>query len=424
MTRTARALLALVAVVGLGLGCAAPALAANPPNVVGTSVLSHAQVQAKEWWLVRLSLHKAWKITRGAGVTVAVMDTGVDPKFGDLRGALVPGFGVDTHATGDTDAAYHGTRIADEIAGRGTGFGLLGIAPAAKVMPVTVPGSAGSAAVAAALNHLASMPRPPQVVNMSFGGPFPCPSDVAAATRKAAAAGLVLVAGAGNSAATGNLSQYPADCPGVVAVGAVNTHAGAWSMSQRRPYVTLSGPGVHMIGYDRHARSGYGFADGTSDAAAMVSGVAALVRAHRPSMSARDVVTRLLATTHQFAGEQGTRNNRYGYGVALPYNALTRHVPAGAPDPVYAALAPKPRPSGSTSTAPGSSAPSSAPSSGAGSGPSSSPPAAGASASSSGSNGTSIGLVVAIVVVVLALVAVVVAVTLRGRRRAMRRLGP
>lgn len=421
MTRVGAAVLAAMVLVGAGAALAWPATAASQPNVVGTSIYSPAQVQSRQWWITRLNLRKAWRITRGKGVTVAVIDTGVDPRFGDLHGALVPGFNVDVHATGDTDPAYHGTRIADEIAGRGSGFGLLGVAPQAKILPIAT-SDTDSAPVAAALNHLTAMSSPPQVVNMSFGGPFPCPGGVAAATRRAARAGIILVAGAGNSAQTGNLSQYPANCPGVVAVGAVNNDARSWPGSQRRSYVTLAGPGVHIIGYDANDKSGIGYSDGTSDASAVVAGIMALMRAHFPSMSARDIVTTVLGTARQFGGTKGTRNNRYGYGVALPYNALTRHVAPDSPDPVYAGLDATGAPS-STPPAPGSSG-SGTPAPQSDSGPSA--PASDATSSApaaapDSAGGTSPGLVVGIVVVIIVVVGIVVAVTLRGRRRAVGR---
>ena len=73
-----------------------------------------------------------------------------------------------------------------------------------------------------------------------------------------------------------------------------------------------------MISADPQAPSGYGYANGTSDAAAIVSGIFALGRAQFPRSPARDLVTRVLATTHQFAGRQGSRNDRRVFGVALP----------------------------------------------------------------------------------------------------------
>jgi subtilisin family serine protease len=306
-------------------------------------VLSPAQVRAKEWWIGRLALHRAWRVTRGAGVTVAVLDTGVDGHFGDLRGALVPGFVPNGSGDGwrDTDPQHHGTIIADEIAGRGTGFGLLGVAPRARILPVTTGAPQRLLATdptVLALDRLAAMSHPPQVANMSYGTAGRCPSAVQRAVRRAVQRGIILVAAAGNTASYLNQPEYPADCSGVVAVGAVNVDGHTWNNSQRQPYVSLAGPGVHMISYDTAAASGFGYSTGTSNAAAIVSGVFALVRAKFPRESAREVVTRVFATARQFVGRHGARNTQLGFGVALPYDALTSAAPQSFPNPVYAAF--------------------------------------------------------------------------------------
>lgn len=327
----------------VGAAAAIALTGAAVPVSAHPSVLSSAQVRAKEWWIGRLALHRAWRITRGTGVTVAVLDTGVDGHFGDLRGALVPGFVPNGSGNGwrDTDPQHHGTIIADEIAGRGTGFGLLGVAPGARILPVTTGAAQQLLATdptVVALNRLAARSHPPQVVNMSYGTTGRCPPEVQRAVSRAVQRGIILVAAAGNTASYLNKPNYPADCSGVVAVGAVNVDGRTWNNSQRQPYVSLAGPGVHMISYDTAAASGFGYATGTSNAAAVVSGVFALVRAKFPRESARDVVTRVFATARQFVGHHGARNTQLGFGVALPYDALTSRAPHSFPNPVYAEI--------------------------------------------------------------------------------------
>lgn len=404
----------LLALSALVLGfAAAPAAGASPG-------LSPAAVQAQQWWLNRLNLRKAWTLTEGAGVTVAVLDSGINVGFGDLRGAVVPGFVPGGSGSGltDTDPAEHGTRLADEIAGRGTGFGLLGVAPKATVLPVVVPTSDIHDATITALDRLATMAHPPQVANMAYGASAACPPDVQAAVRRAVDRGIILVASAGNEGATTNPSNYPANCAGVVAVSAVDQNGHVWTGSERQAYVALAAPGVHMIGYDAQAASGYGYADGTSDSAAIVSGVFALLRAHFPAMPARQLVARALFTAKQFLGAQGSRNDQTGFGVALPYDALTVKVPLSAPNPVYDALGPAApsapaTPSASASSQrPGSSGPAPAPSSS----------AAGAPSASSG-GGVSTAVIAAIIIAVL-VVALVAVLLLRRRRSAPAGSGP
>lgn len=316
------------------------------------SDLTPQQVQAQQWWIGRLGLTDVWKKSQGSGTVVAVIDTGVDASFGDLRGAVLPGFGVGTSSDGrhDTDPEVHGTRMADTIAGRGTGFGLLGVARKARILPIAAP-ELSDRATAEALTRLTAMAHPPDVVNMSYGAGGECSADLQRAVQAATSSGMILVASAGNQGSTTNQTQHPANCVGVVAVGAFGQDLQPWVDSQRQPYVSLSGPGVKLIGYDTSASSRYGYGYGTSDAAAIVSATMAVVKARFPRATPREIVARVLYTAKQFQGAQGTRNNTWGYGVARPYDAIYESVPKNAPNPIYDALdrlgsggTPSPRP--------------------------------------------------------------------------------
>lgn len=411
---------ATVSAAGLALmlvGLCAPPATAEAPAALPPAAVSPSEVQAQQWWLDKLNVRKAWTVSKGAGVTVAVLDGGVDASFGDLRGAVVPGFvpGGSGDGRKDTDASYHGTLMADDIAGRGTGFGLLGIAPEAKIMPVVVPNDNNiEATTIQALDHLSAMAHPPQVVNMSYGWEAPCSAEMQQSVARATAKGMILVASAGNKGEQGNPPSAPASCPGVVAVGAVDQSIQPWSGSTRAGYVALAAPGVHIIGYDTSASTHYGYADGTSDSAAIVSGMFALLRSHFPKASSRDLVTRALYLTYSLDGTKHQRNPEVGFGVALPYDALTRSVPAGAANPVYDAIKTAPTstpPAPDTST---SNAPSNAPSNAATS------PAGTRSSSAGGSNGSNAGLIIGIVVAVVVVAGLVVLLLVRNRRPARR----
>lgn len=395
------------------LTAASTALIAPDAQAESRSSLSRAEVQRQQWWISRLGLRDVWKKSTGAGVTVAVIDSGVDASFGDLRGAVLPGFAVGARGNGrqDVDPRLHGTRMADNIAGRGTGFGLLGVARDAKILPVAASVTDSRDAMTA-LNRLSALPHPPDVVNMSFGSIGECPSDYQDAVRTAVKRGMILVASAGNEGSDLNPSEYPANCVGVVSVGAFGNDLRAWSGSQRQPYVSLAAPGVHIVGYDATAASHYGYANGTSDSAAFVSGIMAVVKARFPKESSRRIVARVLYTARQFDGAPHTRNNTWGFGAARVYNAIFDKVPSSAPNPIYDAL---------DKLAPSTDEPSGRP-------PSSTatviPPGAQGSSSTGpkGVSGTSDksfnGPVIAIVVGgILALAVVALAVLLRRRRR-------
>jgi subtilisin family serine protease len=232
--------------------------------------------------------------------------------------------------------------------------------------------------------------------------------------RRAVERGIILVAAAGNDAQLGNPTNTPANCPGVVAVGAIDVNGNPWSGSERGSYVSLAGPGVHMIGYDAQAASGYGYATGTSDAAAIVSGIFAVVRSHFPTMPARDVVTRVLYTARQLQGTPHTHNDATGYGIARPYHALKDPVPGNAPNPIYDALAATPASptTGSTPTGDSSAGPATSP---VGSVPSQAPHTVTQPGASSGGLGT--GALVAIIAAVVVIVLIAIVVLLRRRQR-------
>jgi hypothetical protein len=395
-TSVLKALLAAAVVICVGV-TGAPAASADP-----------AATRAQEWWISRLDLAHTWNVSKGAGVTVAVLDSGVEAALGDLKGAVVPGFSASGNGNGQTDTdtvEAHGTRMASEIAGRGVNPGVIGVAPAAKILPVVV-ATTGVDNTAVALDRLSAMPNPPQIVNMSYGAATTCHDDLQAAVKKAVDRGMILVASAGNNGSSTNPSQAPANCAGVIAVGAVDQDAKVWPDSQRQPYVALAGPGVHITGY-YPSPPGVAFGTGTSDAAAMVSGVFADVRAHFPTMPSRQLVARVLHTARQFQGAQGTRNDSLGFGVARPYHALTDKVPASAANPIYDELDKLGPESSSSSPAPGSSGPTQ---------PSGSDTAAQPGIATK-DKGSSVGILLAIIAAVVIALLIIVALIVRSRRR-------
>jgi type VII secretion-associated serine protease mycosin len=281
----------------------------------------------QQWYLADLRIAEAHQVTKGAGVIVALIDSGVDPVHPDLAGALLPG--LDTtdsnlagrNGTEDTDG--HGTGMAGIIGGRGrgSGSGVLGIAPAAKILPISAAGTGlkSSAYMTEAVDF--AIAQHAGVINMSFNRDD---DDVMhEAIRKAQAADIVLVAGSGNNDDIGKgLDKYPAKYPEVLSVGAYGKDRKIASISVAGPYVDLAAPGDQIISTD--VGGGYQVTSGTSDATAMVSGAAALLRAKYPDMSAAEVVHRLTVTADD-AGAEG-RDDTYGYGLLNVVKALTADV--------------------------------------------------------------------------------------------------
>jgi type VII secretion-associated serine protease mycosin len=324
-----------------GVRAAVAGVAALAAVAVAAPPVRADAVRDGQWHLKFLKVAQAHRVTQGAGVTVAVIDTGVDAGHPDLAGAVVAGTDLTTTPAGSrdgrTDLDGHGTAMAGLIAARGRGGarGALGIAPKAKILPIRVadslaPSNTDSpAAIAWAVSHGAD------VISMSFAGRDPS-DEVRAAVEAALRAGVVLVAGAGNRPLS-EWVDFPAAYPGVLAVAGVDRQGRHAAVSVTGPEVQLAAPAVDVVSTDRRGGTGYRQGTGTSDATAIVAGAAALVRARYPDLPAAEVVHRLTATARD-AGAAG-RDDEYGFGVLDLVGALTAVVP-----PLPAATTPAAQP--------------------------------------------------------------------------------
>ncbi|MGI5166785.1 S8 family serine peptidase [Spirillospora sp. CA-253888] len=283
-------------------------------------------------WAVEQDL---WPHSKGQGITVAVIDSGVQASVPDLAGAVIPGTDMEFGGDGRSDtnpeipARGHGTQMAALIAAGGQGTGFMGVAPQAKIMPVV---AQRDAAVAKGIRYAAD--RGAKVINLSVATAGPCPTDMQDAVTHALDKGAVVVAGAGNDGNSSNASMHPANCAGALAVGAVDIDARPWSKSQRQPYVTVAAPGVRAGSVGPEGKFDLNYS-GTSDASALTSGVAALVRAKYPNMSNREVVRQIIASAKDI-GPQG-RDEVTGYGFIRPYRIFQNMIPKNSPNPVFAA---------------------------------------------------------------------------------------
>lgn len=305
--------------------------------------------RAGEWWFTSWKiLPRVWPLTRGAGVTVAVIDTGVQASVPDLRGAVLPGGDFTGHHTNgqtdfNTDGDGHGTMVAVLIAGQGLGTGMTGVAPEAKILPVTVnagisdvtsPPGAMAAAIMYAAKHGA------QVIDLSQEYPSASASGCDAAEQTAVAYALardiVVVAAAGDANLTGGGPVEPASCAGVLAVGAVQPDRSVWPHDARQPYVTVVNPGADAISSGRDGKLLPGIG-GTRVASALAAGAVALIRSHYPAMPWYQVIQRLVGTALPAGGR--VPNDSFGYGIfrlSQAVNATAYPVPTGTPNPVYA----------------------------------------------------------------------------------------
>ncbi|MFK4867048.1 type VII secretion-associated serine protease mycosin [Streptomyces sp. CSMPJR101] len=300
---------------------------------------AHADsIRAQQWALEAMHTQDAWRTTKGAGVTVAVLDTGVDDDHPDLAGNVLTGkdmvgFGAER---GDRAWARHGTAMAGIIAGHGhgegNGDGVLGIAPQAKILPVRVILEDGDSARAKARNTRGNAlaegirwaaDHGADVINLSLGDDSKSAHPEAGedeAVQYALSKGAVVVASAGNGGEKGDHISYPAAYPGVIAATAVDRYGTRASFSTRRWYATVSAPGDKVVIADPDRKYYEGW--GTSAAAAFVSGAAALIKAAHPDLTPAQV-KKLLEDTARNAPASGRDDSR-GYGFVDPAAALAK----------------------------------------------------------------------------------------------------
>ena len=300
-------------------------LAAGPPAYAD-------DIRDRQWHLSYLQVADAHRHSTGTGVIVAVIDTGVDATHPDLAGSVLPGRDAEHHRDGHTaDTDGHGTAMAGLIAGHGHGpgntAGVLGIAPAAAILPVRVfvdpdriswmfntarpkDDSDYVEAVGWAVAHGAT------VISMSTGAPSS--AGVYDALAAAHQAGVVLVAAAGNKPWDHGV-ELPASHPDVIAVSGIDRTGRIWDGSVTGPEIRIAAPATDEV--STSAGGVYRTGTGTSDATAIVSGTVALIRARYPQLTADQVTARLLGTASD-AGPPGW-DPQYGHGIVNPAKALT-----------------------------------------------------------------------------------------------------
>ncbi|MEV3920009.1 S8 family serine peptidase [Actinomadura coerulea] len=308
---------------------APPARAAAPPNLAADPVRD-----AVTPVLESLGVPRAWTMSRGGGVTVAVLDSGVDEDQADLAGSVTagPDYTRGANPPGVAPKRLHGTNMASIIAGHGHGpggtEGVVGVAPEARLLSVRVilerdePGFAEftgggryTGTIAQGIRY--AVDHGADVVSLSLGRSYPTPRE-RDAVAYAISRNAVVVAAAGNSGAEDDPRGaggrpapargarrpgggaptryfYPASFPGVISVAAVDARGRHAGFSNRNSGVVVSAPGVQIIGAGPDGR--YWIGDGTSPATAFVSGVAALIRSRHRGLAPALVTQAIVAGT-------------------------------------------------------------------------------------------------------------------------------
>ena len=292
---------------------------------------------AKQPWAQQaLRFSAVWDRTRGGGVTVAIVDSGVDanPQFGER---VIPGpdlvAGTKPGIPPGADCVGHGTAVASIIAAAPVpGVSFTGVAPAARILSVKISGTDTFPTSVTPQGIMDAVQFGADVINLSLATPDDVPA-LRKAVEYALSHNVVVVAAAGNDSEQGGVEGsegagpfYPASYPGVLAVGAAGPGGALAGFSDRRTPVAVTAPGVNITSaYPGSFPDAYApMQNGTSFAAAFVSGVVALVRSAHPRLSAAQVVARIEATAHGAVGP-GT-----GHGMVDPVRAVTAVLPAEA----------------------------------------------------------------------------------------------
>ncbi|MGO4806630.1 S8 family serine peptidase [Arthrobacter sp. 2MCAF15] len=316
----------------------------------------------KEYWLAESGITKAWDVSKGAGVKVAVIDSGVDGKHPDLTGVLAGGADISGAGSANGQESIgakpeHGTLVATMLAGRGHQppgeaakpsaspapaapggpDGIIGVAPEAQLLSVSTwlgsanPGGKSDQeqipeAVRWAVDNGA------RVINISLGSTSPeWPQSWDAAFLYAEQKDVVIVAAAGNRVGGNVQVGAPATIPGVLTVAGLDrTGVASIDSSSQGISIGVAAPAEDLVG----GMPAGGYADwaGTSGATPIVSGVAALIRSKWPEMSASQVINRIVSTAKD-AGEPG-KDPLYGFGVLNAEAALKADVPETKVNPL------------------------------------------------------------------------------------------
>ncbi|MEU8943978.1 type VII secretion-associated serine protease mycosin [Streptomyces sp. NPDC048489] len=312
-------------------GCRSVVSGALGLSLVGIAALpAHAEsIREREWHLTAMKAEQMWRTSTGRGVTVTVIDSGVNAGLADLAGRVLPGRDEAPDAPGDerTDPNGHGTLMALLIAGSGRsngGAGTFGLAPGVEILPVRTPDrglDSGrhvkefSATVSRGIRF--AVDSGSRVINISMGVPAGT-EELTAAVKYALDKGSLIFAGAGNSGREGD--GNPVEYPGVVGVAAVGRNLRRTAESEHGPEVDIAAPGEEMY----HAcpnGSGLCRSHGTSDATALASASAALIWSKHPTWTNNQVL-RVMLNTIGGPTDGAKRNDSIGYGIVRPRIAL------------------------------------------------------------------------------------------------------
>ncbi|WP_241245806.1 S8 family serine peptidase [Microbacterium sp. 4R-513] len=302
-------------------------------------------VRAAEYWLDDYGVRQAWQTTRGSGVRIAIIDTGIGKGPVEFEGAVAGGTDVSGQGTPDGRTpvgavdSNHGSWVASLAAGRGTGpdTGMIGVAPEAQLLSVSV--GFGSGAQVPFTQQIAegmrwAVDNGADVINLSLTTNTPdWDESWDEAFLYAFEHDVVVVVAAGNRGSGTTRVGAPATIPGVLTVAGVDPEGNA-SLEASTQGITIgvSAPSEDLVGVS--ADGSLVLWNGTSGAAPIVAGIAALVRAAHPDLDAANVINRIIQTARPAGAATAVPDPLYGYGLVDAGAAVSASVPSVSENPM------------------------------------------------------------------------------------------
>ena len=290
-----------------------------PPYKVEKLLLATAETI--DWGVKLLGIPSLWRETKGEGIKVGVLDTGIALEHPDLKSAILEARDFTRSPSQAYDAQGHGTHVSGIIAARRNANGIVGVAPESKIIMAKVlndEGTGTSADIVAGIRWAVATGA--DILSMSLGSPEP-DEEIHQALLLAISKGVFVITAAGNEGPDLDTVGYPAGFPEMVAVGSIDRQKKLSSFSSRGRQVDIVAPGDQITSC--YPPRSYAVLSGTSMATPFVSGVVALMLAkHRklggksPVQTQQDMIEHLCRSADD-AGKAGF-DPLYGCGIINP----------------------------------------------------------------------------------------------------------
>ena len=276
----------------------AKALARNPhvkfaevDRIVSASATTNDPILSQEWQISRIGASTAWTTSTGAGIVVAVLDSGVQSNHPDLQANLVPGWNIYNNNNLTDDVNGHGTAVAGTIAAVGNnGIGVVGVAYGAKIMPVRISDATCNTTLSLIASGLTwAADHGADVANISYSNLYKSSTVISAATYLRNKGGETVVSANNNA-----INEGSANTTSMITVSATDQYDSLASFSSWGPMVDVAAPGVTV--QTTLWNSGYGWGTGTSFSTPVVAGTVALIMSANPALTPDQIENVLFST--------------------------------------------------------------------------------------------------------------------------------